>query len=113
MTGFEVDTESLRRAAREFDAAVEALDDLLDGFDERLVALGEPWGGDDIGFLIGECYLPGYVTALACFDNNLDELGTYGDKLVAMADSYERADGEASRVLRDIQPHLDGSAGMT
>jgi uncharacterized protein YukE len=108
MTGFKVEPESLRQAARELDDAVDAVDDVLDRFDDRLAGFGEPWGDDDVGFLIGLCYLPGYDTAMACFENNLDELGSYGDRLSAMADAYQDVDDDGLQAMQGLQARLDG-----
>jgi uncharacterized protein YukE len=104
--GFEIDVAGLRRAASQLDAAVDDLDDLIDRFDDQLSSLGDCWGGDDVGSLIGMCYLPGYDTAMACFDNNLEAMADYPELLEQMATEYEQADEASAQGAQDVGRNL-------
>lgn len=111
MSQFEVDPATIRQAGGALDQTVEDLDAVVDRFESTLAELGECWGGDDIGALIGMCYLPAYETAIACLDNNLDELSTYGGRLTLMADSYESTESENEGELRRVGSMLDNASG--
>lgn len=106
MAGFEIDVQGLRRAAAQLDAAVDGLDDLIDRFDDQLASLGDCWGGDDVGYLIGLCYQPGYDTAMTCFENNLEAMADFPGRLEQMADSYEQADQAGEQSAQDVGRNL-------
>jgi hypothetical protein len=106
MIPIDVDPAMFRAAGGALDRAVDDLDAAVDRFESALEALGECWGGDDIGTLIGLCYRPAYETALACLDNNLNELATYGGKLALMADSYESVEADNHSELSRVESML-------
>ncbi len=70
MTGFEIRPDSLRGSAEGIDQSVDRLAEAIEQFEARLRAFGDPWGGDDIGSLIGELYGLIHDVALTCFESN-------------------------------------------
>ncbi|MFK3983458.1 hypothetical protein ACI2K4_24120 [Micromonospora sp. NPDC050397] len=108
MRPLDVDPGSLRSAAAVLAEAVDALDQLAVDFETRLAGLGEPWGTDEIGSLIGRCYLPAVDAAVACLDANAAELDRYGENLARMADSYDQTDDSGRLGFDALQQRLTG-----
>ncbi|WUI01178.1 hypothetical protein OHR68_04970 [Spirillospora sp. NBC_00431] len=84
-----VSDADLRRAADRLGRAIDQMDGDLQAFKGELAGFGQPWGGDDIGMLIGLCYQGAYDLAMDCYDSNLDELDSFADDLEEMADNYK------------------------
>ncbi|WP_433119998.1 WXG100 family type VII secretion target [Micromonospora sp. CA-246542] len=102
MAGFEVDPESLRGSAESLDQVVDRLADALSEFESTVQSLGEPWGSDDIGTLIGELYTGIHDLAMSCFEGNGEVLGQFAQGLHTMADTFEEVDQEIDAGLRRI-----------
>jgi hypothetical protein len=102
MTGFTVDPESLRGSAGSLDQVVDRLADALAEFEGTVQALGEPWGADDIGTLIGELYHGIHDLAMGCFEGNGEVLGQFAEGLHTMADTFDEVEQEIDAGLRRI-----------
>ncbi|MEV1328821.1 hypothetical protein AB0J20_04495 [Micromonospora costi] len=108
MSGFQVDPASLRASAEFLDQTVDQLADALEQFESTVQALGQPWGGDDLGSLIGELYLGIHDLAMSCFEGNGEVLGQFAEGLHTMADTFEAVDQQAEAALRRIGAALGG-----
>jgi hypothetical protein len=87
-----VTQEDLRKAAGLLGQAIDGMDGDLSAFEGELGGFGRPWGGDEIGMLIGACYQGAYDMAMECFTTNLDELDGFAEDLETMADNYQGAE---------------------
>lgn len=103
---FEVDPDGLRAAGEELALAGEAFNAALESLGGQLSSLGEPWGADTLGTLVGisfpviSDYLRGCCTAVA------EESMQSGDDLVTMAEAYELADSESETLFRNLSARL-------
>ncbi|MFG2103774.1 WXG100 family type VII secretion target [Micromonospora echinaurantiaca] len=108
MSGFQVDPEALRASAESLDRSVDRMAEVLEQFESTVQGLGEPWGGDDLGALIGELYLGIHDLAMSCFEGNGEVLGQFAAGLHTMADAFEEADQQVEAGLRKIGQALGG-----
>lgn len=92
--GFQVDPESLRRAAREMQAATDELHANVGQFAQQLSTVGDPWGMDMLGMLIGGGYVAIEKLALTTFDSIVDELDDFAERLGTMADNYDTTEDD-------------------
>ena len=106
MTGFEVNPDSLRGGGRAVASVADRFSGQLEAFESRMEGFGEPWGGDDIGMLIGIAYTEIAEYAFECFQLAADELTSAADDLTAMADGYEQVDDEAAAGFSDLSGQL-------
>jgi hypothetical protein len=53
---------------------------------------GEPWGGDEIGMLIGTAHGAVFQAAVECFTDNARELAGHAEGLQRVADNHERTE---------------------
>src|SRR6266542_353803 len=68
----------------------------------------DPWGGDEIGSLIGELYGLIHDMALTCFESNGEVLGEYADGLHVMADGLDQTETDIAGGLQQIHQALGG-----
>jgi uncharacterized protein YukE len=94
--GFSVNSESLRRSAQNLRSATDELLSHLDTFTAVLNEVGDPWGFDTLGMLIGGGYAAAERLGLETFDSIVDSLDDYADRLDMMADSYDSADADST-----------------
>jgi hypothetical protein len=88
--GVNVQPEVLRAAGTALNAVGGELDEVLNKLEQELLSIGEPWGRDEIGRLIGEAYKEVVRWAFDVLRGILRELRESGADLKAMADRYER-----------------------
>jgi uncharacterized protein YukE len=88
MAGFSVDVTALRRAAAEMQAAADQLDDVVGQFAQGLGGVGDPWGTDTLGTLIGGGYVAIEGLALQTYDSVVAAFDDAAEGLTAMADNY-------------------------
>lgn len=100
MRDVEIDPTSLRKAKLGIGQSGQDTDTVLGTFVAELEGYGEPWGGDDLGSLIGLSYQGIFAAAMDCFATNLDVIDDYAERLGTAADDYERTD-QASADLSD------------
>ncbi|GAB7044763.1 MULTISPECIES: WXG100 family type VII secretion target [Catenuloplanes] len=87
--GFSVEPESLRRGGEALQRVGDDFAVQLDGFDATLASYGTPWGGDEIGALIGQAYQAAVGYAMDCFYIAADEMAAAGEDLTVMAAAYD------------------------
>ncbi|GAB7045944.1 hypothetical protein [Catenuloplanes indicus] len=107
MSGFEVDPESLRRADDRIGSVFSAALSDFERMETELAGADAPWGGDDLGSIIGEIYTGAYAMAMNCLFSNLDTMGAYSDRLAVAADAYDAAEEEISQQFGQIGTTLD------
>lgn len=111
MSGFEVDPESLRATDERIGSVFEAALSDFQRMETELGASDAPWGGDDLGMLIGEIYQGAYAMAMNCLYSNLDTMGAYSVRLATVAEAYDATEESILRQLGQIGSSL-GSPGM-
>lgn len=102
MSGFEVEPALLRSGGDEVIGAAQRFIGRLESFESQMQGYGEPWGGDDIGFLIGTAYTAVSEWVLDCIGVAAEEIGAAGSDLTGMADGYEQVEEEAAQAMRTI-----------
>jgi hypothetical protein len=78
----------------------------MEGFDAELASMGQPWGSDDLGMMIGEVYQAAYAMMMNCLRSNLGTIDGYTERLVHTADSYDAVDTSASADLQNVQNNI-------
>ncbi|RLP94026.1 WXG100 family type VII secretion target [Micromonospora sp. CV4] len=102
MSGFEVEPTALRAGGDQVIGASERFIGQLESFEAQMAGYGEPWGGDDIGSLIGVVYTGVSAWVLDCIGVAAEEIGAAGSDLTAMAENYESVEREAANAMRGI-----------
>mgnify|MGYP001486715309 CR=1 FL=1 len=90
MSGREIDLDSLRTAGAALQDVSGRFFDELQALVADLSAFGSPWGGDEIGSLIGAACEEVTSYAIECFSEAIEELGIVGVDLSQMAHLYEQ-----------------------
>ncbi|MEV0156931.1 hypothetical protein AB0H57_24815 [Micromonospora sp. NPDC050686] len=104
--GFEVRPEALRDAGHTLSDVAQGFLADLDGFEAQLRGYGEPWGGDDIGSLIGVAYTEVAAYLFDCVASAGEEIGSAGEDVSGMADAYERVDEDGADSMRSLAAGL-------
>jgi len=85
----------LRKAGAELNQVGDKLKGLLDNLEhEVLTGVGEPWGHDNIGKLIGQAYKEVVHWAFDILRGLLNEILKSGQDLIKMAQAYEKYEQE-------------------
>lgn len=92
MPGYEVDPEGIRRSGIGIGTSAQQLKSDWQAFQAELAGFGEPWGNDDIGFLIGGCYQAIYEVAAECYMENLQAMEEDGTAVQAVAANHFAAE---------------------
>jgi hypothetical protein len=87
-----VDHADIHRMGGRIGSMTEGLAGKVQAFQGELAGFGEPWGGDDIGALIGGCYNAVYELFMECVNDNLEGLGEQGEGVKAMAATYRESE---------------------
>lgn len=95
-SGFDVSPASLRQSGREMAALGPGLDA------GRIAGDASIWGGDEEGAAFGAGYREVAETARTALASVVEELASIGDRLAAMAESYEHTDEAAGDAFRRI-----------
>jgi len=98
----DVRPESLRRAAQELLGVAEDTDGTLQRFQGEIEGLGQPWGNDDLGSMIGAVYEAALAMVMNCFVTNLDTVDGYSERLDLAAGDYEGTDAESATRLDGV-----------
>ncbi|MEV6343271.1 hypothetical protein [Actinoplanes sp. NPDC051851] len=106
MSGFQVEPALLRSGGDQVIGVAERFIGDLDGFESRMQGYGEPWGGDDIGTLIGTVYTAVSAWVLDCIGVAAEEIGSAGSDVTLMADNYEAADQDVADGMTGMQKML-------
>ncbi|MFC9973746.1 WXG100 family type VII secretion target [Spirillospora sp. NPDC127200] len=99
--------ESLRSAAKGLSAAGERLGQEWSNLKSTVQGMGQPWGGDDIGMLIGESYTAVEAQADESFTGAAEDLSAFGEKLTTMADNHEKAQEQMVGEINSVSAALN------
>jgi hypothetical protein len=100
--------EVLRQAGAELNQVGDRLRGLLDSLEQEvLTGVGEPWGNDNIGQLIGQAYKEVVHWAFDILRGLLNELLQSGADLRRMAEIYERLENDLVDGFRRFIDSLD------
>ena len=99
-----VHTDGLRAAKTGISGSKEDLAAAIESFKADVAALGDPFGGDLIGMIVGTAHQVCMDVAAECFDSALAAVDYCTENLGGMADAYEAVekDIEASFKPFDI-----------
>jgi hypothetical protein len=89
MSSFEINTDSMRQAGGGLQQVCSGLGEQLDKLEQELLSMGQPWGDDDIGQLIGVAYEEVVSFAFDCLKDVLNELCESGQDLINQATQWE------------------------
>lgn len=106
--GYEIEPRTLRTAAAELQRAGEQLAEQWTALKATVAGMGQPWGGDDIGMLIGMSYTAVEATADESYTGAADDLTRYAEKLEAVADNHEKAEQQNVAEVKSISALLNG-----
>jgi hypothetical protein len=106
-----VDAGGIRAAAGQLARVADDFEAKVDGFVGELDGYGEPWGGDDIGLLIGVAHDAVLDAALDCFDSNVATMHTYAENLTAMAGNYDAVEDGNTESMSAIGADMPAYGG--
>lgn len=89
MAGFEALPDNLRDSASLMRTAAEALQTEWAALDGKVQGMGDIFGDDDVGGLIGMSYQAAHDIAAENMTSVIEALGGFGEGLDAMATTYD------------------------
>ena len=89
MSGFEINTDSLRQAGGGLQQVCGKLNEQVDKVKQELLSMNKPWGDDDIGQLIEVAYEEVVDFAFECLKDVIDELCASGQDLINQATQWD------------------------
>jgi len=99
----DVDPNSLRQIAQQLTGVAQDTDGVLKQFQSIIDGIGDCWGDDDLGSMIGMIYQGAMALVLNCFTSNLDTMDQYVERLGMAANIYEEADQWAEKILKMVE----------
>jgi len=99
----EIIPEVLRQAGNELGQVCGELEGELNNLESELLSMGEPWGNDDIGQLIGVAYQEVVSWAFDCLREVLNEMCESGTDLINQANAW---DEKEQSIMSDFQSYL-------
>ncbi|MEU5876587.1 PE domain-containing protein [Spirillospora sp. NPDC047279] len=106
--GYTIQPETIRSAASGLSDAGDRLSQEWTTLVSTVEGMGAPWGGDDIGMLIGESYTAIQAQADESFTGAAADMGAFADKLIAVADNYEKAEQQMVGEVTSVSAALNG-----
>jgi uncharacterized protein YukE len=88
-SGFQVNTEELAALGNEFGDIAGRVDTLWENHLNRIEAMGDIFGTDQVGSLIGRSYAAAEVIGDSCFSTMVDAMLNIADALEEMVSNYE------------------------
>lgn len=92
MAQYDISPDSLRRASKGVGDAADELDSALTSFAQALSSVGDPWGTDTLGTLIGGGYAATEELALQTYNSVVESLDGFSEGLEDMAMNYGDAE---------------------
>jgi hypothetical protein len=99
----EINSDSLRQAAQQLTGIAQDTDGTLKMFQNLIDSIGDCWGDDDLGSIIGMIYQGAMALIINCFMSNLDTLDSYCERLGIAASNYDEVDALASQLLKMVE----------
>jgi uncharacterized protein YukE len=106
--GYEIRPETLRTAANGLKDSGDRLTQEWSNLLSTVEGMGDPFGGDDIGMIIGESYYAVQDQADESFSGAAEDLGALAEKLVTMADNHEKAEQQMAGDVNAVSTALNG-----
>jgi hypothetical protein len=103
MSDMEIDAAGMRRSGGDLKAAAQRLEAAWNEHERQVQGMGEPWGNDDIGQLIGISYLVIHEIAQETFNSVIDGMKDHGEGAHAMADTYQDSDDKTDEKVRSVE----------
>lgn len=92
MAAININVEAMRESAGRIDEARQGIEGVRDSFMSSIENMGDPFGGDMIGMLLGIAHQAVVNAVGQCFESNITELETYSEGIRTMADRYEQTE---------------------
>ncbi|MEV0649376.1 hypothetical protein AB0I28_29380 [Phytomonospora sp. NPDC050363] len=92
MPGFEAEPDNLRDSSGLLRQASESLAELWAEIDGKVASMGDIFGDDDVGGLIGMSYQAAHDIAAENITSVIDALGGFSEGLDGMAASYDETE---------------------
>jgi hypothetical protein len=109
VTGVQIVPDTLRQAGNGLSQVCSELEGELNKLESELSAMGEPWGNDDIGSLVGAAYQEVVAWAFDCLRDVLNELCESGTDLINEATQWEQQEQQVEAGFQQFLGQL-GSA---
>ncbi|WP_309232121.1 WXG100 family type VII secretion target [Micromonospora tarensis] len=106
--GIQVDPDALASSGSGLERVAAEFGQALAAFQQELAGFGQPWGGDDIGSLIGAAHEAVAEFAFDCFGTAVDEIGAAGVDLGAMASTYREVEERIRGSFQALQQGFEG-----
>lgn len=90
------DPDELRNASRGLINSALDTDGALAAFKAELAGLGQAFGNDLLGSLIGASYQAILEVAMECLAENLDAIDDYAERLISSADNLNLTDEDSA-----------------
>ncbi|WP_131737604.1 hypothetical protein [Actinomadura roseirufa] len=87
-----IDHQQLLKNGRDLGTAARNVNAHWEKFRTELGSFGEPWGGDDIGSLIGGCYQAILGIFEECLGDNADGVAEHAEGVQEMAQVYRESE---------------------
>ncbi|MGK5742710.1 WXG100 family type VII secretion target [Micromonospora sp. URMC 103] len=97
--GVEVDVDALRRAGEQLTRAAERLDREWAAFSSQVQSMGDIFGDDAVGGLIGASYQAAHQIAAECFVSVAESFDDFGAGLEESADNHEANELEIAELF--------------
>lgn len=107
----DVTPAGIRRVAGDLEKAIDKLDSDLAALANEMDGQSDPFGGDDIGSLIGMCYQAIHSMAMDSYSSNIEELDAHVEALHGLADGYETAEYAGQDAATEVGKHVQ-AAGL-
>ncbi|KAB2347847.1 WXG100 family type VII secretion target [Actinomadura rudentiformis] len=106
--GYTIQPQTLRTAASGLTDAGDRLSQEWSSLLSTVQGMGAPWGGDDIGMLIGTSYTAIQEQANESFTGAAEDMTAFAEKLTAVADNYEKAEQQMVGEVTSVSAALNG-----
>ncbi|MFI0484394.1 WXG100 family type VII secretion target [Actinomadura sp. 9N215] len=104
--GFQVSPDQLTSSAERLGQVADEFNQQVQQFESQISGYGEPWGGDDIGMLIGIAHGACFEAAMKCFKENVEELDERVKALEAVAKNYTKMEQSNVQTVNTISKAL-------
>lgn len=100
--GVAINTDVLRQAGSGLDQVCQQLGSELDTLESQLQSLGDAWGDDDIGSLIGAAYQEVVSWAFDCLRDVMQEICKSGEDLISQASHWDEKEQSVSQAFDQL-----------
>ena len=98
----EIEPSSLHKSGGDVTAAAQRLEAAWKEHEAQVQGMGEPWGNDDIGQLIGLSYLAIHAIAEETFTSVVDGMKDHGEGVRVMAATYQDSEDQTRDAVQAV-----------